>query len=126
DRGRLPLRVRDSDHSRLDAQDAPGCVSELKDVAAVRFDGPVFVDGADESALGLEPDLVIRRVGYRASREKRGRTRAPRGPRPDPAAPVPPGPRTLPPFTLSSASSRRSRERLPWWLVTASSPRRRV
>ena len=38
----------------LDAQDPPRRVAELEDVAAVRLDREVLVDGADERALGLE------------------------------------------------------------------------
>ena len=45
---------------------------ELKDIAARRFDRPVFVDCADERALGLEKNAVIGRVRDGASRKQRG------------------------------------------------------
>src|SRR5262249_42440166 len=51
--GRLALRIRDPDDSRLHLKDAPRGVSELEDVAAVGLDGPVLVDGADDRPFGL-------------------------------------------------------------------------
>ncbi len=61
------LRIRDADYARADAQDAPRRGAELEDVAAVRLDGEVFVERADERALGLEDDLVIGVVGDRTA-----------------------------------------------------------
>ena len=61
--GGCALRVGDAHDAGLDAQDLPGRVAELEDVAAVRLDREVLVERADERAVGLEEHLVVGGVG---------------------------------------------------------------
>ena len=75
-RRRLALGVGHAHDAGLDAQDPPGRVAELEDVAAVGLDGEVLVDRADERALGLEAHLVVGGVRDRAAGRERGQARA--------------------------------------------------
>jgi len=59
DTGGLAVGIFDAKSSGIDAQDTPGSVAELKDVAGEAFDGEVFVNCADESFAWFENDAVI-------------------------------------------------------------------
>src|SRR4029434_7673117 len=72
----LPMRILDSYATRLDAQDPVRGVAELKDVSGQALDRKVLVDRADQLAGGLEHDVVVGRVGNRASGGDRGEARA--------------------------------------------------
>src|SRR5262249_22060204 len=81
-RGRGATRVRDAHDAGLDAQDAPGGVSKLEDVPAVRLDGEVLVQRADEGAIGLDDHAILAGVGDRAARGERRDLGAARGAKP--------------------------------------------
>jgi hypothetical protein len=83
---RLPLGVGDAHDAGLHAQDPPGRVAELEDVAAARLDGPVLVDGAHQRAVRLQAHLVVGGVRDGAAGKDRGQPRAPRGQEPAPHA----------------------------------------
>ena len=67
-RRRLALRVVDANAPGFDPQDPIRRVAELEDVPGEALDREILVDGADELARGLEHDVVVGGVGYRAAR----------------------------------------------------------
>ncbi len=70
------MRVGDAHHAVADAQDPPRSVAELEDVARQRLDGEVFVERADEMALGLEQHAVVEHFRNRAAVGDRADARA--------------------------------------------------
>jgi hypothetical protein len=62
------LRVRDAHDARLHAEDAPRGVPQLEDVAAIRLDREVLVQGSDRRSLRLEEHAVLAGVRDRAAR----------------------------------------------------------
>jgi len=76
---RSTLRVGHPHDAATDADDSPRSRAELEDVAAVRLDGEVFVQRADERAFRFEDHLVVGVVGDGAARRHRGDARAARG-----------------------------------------------
>ena len=83
DRGRLAVGVFHSHSSRLDPEDAPGCVAELEDVARQALDGEIFAQRSDARPLGLENHRVVRHIRDRPARSEGGETGA--APAPDAA-----------------------------------------
>ena len=70
-RGRA-FRVGHTHHAGLDPQDPPRMRAQLHDIAALRFDGEVFVEGAQVRAVRLEQHLVVAGVRNGASGHQRG------------------------------------------------------
>jgi hypothetical protein len=79
-RGRLALGIGHAHDAGLHAQDPPGGVAELEDVAAVGLDGPVLIDGAHQRPFGLQAHLVVRGVRDGPAREEREQAGPARGP----------------------------------------------
>ncbi len=80
DRRRQAVGVLDPHRAALHPDDPVGFVAELEDVAAHALDGEILVDRADDLALRLQQDLIIRGVGDGAPAGDR------RQPRPAPPA----------------------------------------
>ena len=55
--------VADGDLAAADVHDPPRCVSQLKNIADLAFDGEVFVERADESAFAFGDDPIVGRFG---------------------------------------------------------------
>ena len=64
DRGRRSLGIGHADDARLDAENLPRVCAELHDVAALRLDGEILVEGTDVRSVRLEEDLIVARVRY--------------------------------------------------------------
>src|ERR1700722_21041457 len=79
---RLPLGVLDPDGARVDSQDLPGRISELKDIPGEALDGKILVDGSQEQLARLQEHPVVRIVRYRPAGSE--------GQEPRPAAPPDP------------------------------------
>ena len=72
----MPLRILDSDHSRIHAQNAPGGVAELKDVPRHALDRKILVHRADEGFARFDDNTIIGIVRNRAAGSQRDETRA--------------------------------------------------
>src|SRR4030095_11419834 len=59
DAWRLAVRVFHADLARIDTENFPGSVPELKDISGQTFDREVFVDRADKRFGGFEDNAII-------------------------------------------------------------------
>ena len=63
--------ILDPDQARIDAQDSPGRVAELKDVSRHAFDGEILIDCTNEGFTRFHHDPVIRIIRDCASGSQR-------------------------------------------------------
>ena len=78
-RGRRTVGIRHANRACGHAQDLPGGVAELKDVARHALDREVLVDRADERLVRFEHHAVVGDLGNRTARRQGEQPRCPPG-----------------------------------------------
>ena len=71
----LTVRILDEHPALLNLQHLVRHIAELKDIAGHTLECKIFIQTADEQALGLQNDVVIELIRYRAAIGDRGQTR---------------------------------------------------
>ena len=66
-RRRLPVRILHAYFPLLDAEDTPGSVAQLKNIALQTLDSEVFIHRAYDQTAWLEYNSIISGIGNRAT-----------------------------------------------------------